>query len=584
MAKVDIIMVLKGDKKTGPFEIATLDPIEAGQHYLLASMGGSTRGTDFLAVPELAVVPIPENFDFDSLEGKALTQQLHMVFSRRLFELQRKLAPLLEEQKLLEKALKNRTDNQYVSTDPVRIGNIHSTFAADHNTGKVEHFQIDSKQMQWSVQSDARQTGYIYFQDPDTHLPLWEFSPLQFTDSDDWNIGSLNVRFYGMNSPSKPEHFGYQAIDVKVGQVILARRTEETDKLYAIRFDKQEDGKLWAKYTIVEGKSLRTQDCVFYSDRRIVRQASTLTIRSTATDEDLEGIKDLQGITQINIGGSEAFNGPGSPWPANMTAREGFRHLRNFKDLLGMSASIVTVPDILLEQLSEFAKLKTLSLVEATITDKKLSHLAELTQLEELWLDFNPQITDVGLNHLQNLNNLKVLRFFQSPITDEGFATFKNMKKLEDLQVGKSRITDRSMKLIGQMKNLQTLDLQGTKITDAGAAQLAKLKHLKWLCLKDTAITDAGIKHIRNLTELKWLFLGNTKITDNGLDHLTRLTKLKTLNLPKTDITDKGLEKLTALKNLERLRLQQTKTTQQGRDKLKSALPTIETIEATMPN
>lgn len=104
-----------------------------------------------------------------------------MLFSRRLSELERKLAPLLKEQGLLEKALRDRTDNQYVSPGPVRIGKIHSTFACDHNTGKVEYLQIDSKQMQWSLQSDARQTGYIYFKDMDTGLPSWEFSPLECT-------------------------------------------------------------------------------------------------------------------------------------------------------------------------------------------------------------------------------------------------------------------------------------------------------------------------------------------------------------------------------------------------------------------
>ena len=578
MAEVDIIMVLKGNKKTGPFDIATLDPIEPGQHYLLASMGGSTRGTDFLAVPELAIVPVPADFDFDSLKQKPLKQQLHMLFSRRLFELERQLAPLLEEQKLLEKALQGRTDNQYVSPSPVRIGKIHLAFAADHNTGKVQYLQIDSKQIQWSIQSDARQTGYIYFQDPDTNLPSWEFAPLQCDDFDEWNNRCLNVRFYGMNSPSKPEHFGYQAIDVKVGQMILARRTDQLDRVYAIRFDKQGNGKVSASYIIIEGKSLTPEDHTVYCDGRIHRRGNDLFIRQDATDADIREIRNLQGITSLSMGTS--IHGAVGPFITD----EGFSYIRNWNQLQTISFSHLGISDKRLKYLSGLSNLKKLVLIETGITNAGLAHLAELNQLEELWLDFNPQLSDDGLAHLQNLNNLKVLRFFQSPITDAGLANLKNAKDLEELQVGKSKITDESMKLIGQMKNLHTLDLQGTQITDAGAAQLAKLKHLKWLCLKDTAITDAGMKHIRNLTDMKWLFLGNTKITDNGLDHLTGLTKLKSLNLQQTDITDKGMEKLTALKNLKTMRLQQTKTTQQGRDKLKNALPTIETMDTDTHN
>jgi hypothetical protein len=102
---VQIVTILKGGKKPGKTTIATIYPMEVGKTYLLTSLGGSAHGTDFLAVPQLAVVELPHSFRLDDLKGKKVTEQVQAVFAARRQEIERRQRELEEEKKLVDKAV-----------------------------------------------------------------------------------------------------------------------------------------------------------------------------------------------------------------------------------------------------------------------------------------------------------------------------------------------------------------------------------------------------------------------------------------------------------------------------------------------
>jgi hypothetical protein len=102
---VEIVTVLKGAKKPGKATIATIYPTEAGKTYLLTSLGGSAYGTDFLAVPQLAVVELPAKFRLDDLKGKTVREQVQAVFVARRQENERQQQLLKDEKTLLDKAV-----------------------------------------------------------------------------------------------------------------------------------------------------------------------------------------------------------------------------------------------------------------------------------------------------------------------------------------------------------------------------------------------------------------------------------------------------------------------------------------------
>ena len=114
-------MVLKGERKLGTLKIATIYPMEKDKSYLLTSgPGGLALNTDFLAVDELEVVPITSPLDLETLKGKSIKEQVQIIFSRYLFDVQQQMAPLLQKQTILQKALQDRTDDLFESK-----GNIH---------------------------------------------------------------------------------------------------------------------------------------------------------------------------------------------------------------------------------------------------------------------------------------------------------------------------------------------------------------------------------------------------------------------------------------------------------------------------
>jgi hypothetical protein len=95
----------QGAQKPGKIRIATIYPMVAGKTYLLTSNGGSAHGTNFLAIPELAVVEVPANVRLGDLSGKTVLQQVQAVFGARRQENERQQRMLKEEKKLLDKAV-----------------------------------------------------------------------------------------------------------------------------------------------------------------------------------------------------------------------------------------------------------------------------------------------------------------------------------------------------------------------------------------------------------------------------------------------------------------------------------------------
>jgi hypothetical protein len=104
--RVDVVRVLKGNRKTGPAKLATIgQPMENGRRYMMASFGGSALGTDFLAQADLAVVEVPAGFDLKTLDGKTVVEQMQLVFDARREQVRERLIQMEQEKKALEKTV-----------------------------------------------------------------------------------------------------------------------------------------------------------------------------------------------------------------------------------------------------------------------------------------------------------------------------------------------------------------------------------------------------------------------------------------------------------------------------------------------
>jgi len=127
------------------------------------------------------------------------------------------------------------------------------------------------------------------------------------------------------------------------------------------------------------------------------------------------------------------------------------------------------------------------------------------------------QITDVGLNHLRDLHQLRRLHLEGTAVSDTG------------------------LKQLCALKSLRSLGLRETNVT---ADVLPCFPRLRWLTLKGCAIDDNGALRISELRELQVLDISNTHVTSQGLRHLRQLKNLRRLSLEGCQVSRKEIEEL----------------------------------------
>jgi len=256
--EVNVLRTLKGHAKPGHFRIATIYAMKPGVKYMLYSMGGKAFETDFVATAELSVVPLPTRFEVDELEGKALKEQVQCMFARRLYEVERELAPLLREKELLEKAVSDRAHEWYESDGPVEIGPI-TEVSTQTDASHIVWLDIAGRKLEWSHSAPGK-TGYFYFEKVSTaRTSYWEFSPCDLARIEDLDGQPLKARFYGQHTPGRRDTplgwTGEQSLGVKVGQVLLARTADDPREVFVIQIEGQEQDqdqeRMSARYAVI---------------------------------------------------------------------------------------------------------------------------------------------------------------------------------------------------------------------------------------------------------------------------------------------------------------------------------------------
>ncbi len=155
--------------------------------------------------------------------------------------------------------------------------------------------------------------------------------------------------------------------------------------------------------------------------------------------------------------------------------------------LKAMGAKITLTPE---------KKAKEVILKSLPVVDDDLVLLSGLDSLESLSLT-GTDITGAGLVHIANLTNLKKLSLnggYQKPskVDDEGLSHLSNLSQLEELVLSDSRVTDEGLAHLSGLTNLKSIYLFQTNISDAGLAHLEGLRELEILRVGRTGVTDEG--------------------------------------------------------------------------------------------
>lgn len=123
------------------------------------------------------------------------------------------------------------------------------------------YLDLKGTRLEWSIA--GTNTGWLYFYGrPDQVLGTnrWQFAPC--IEGDFMNLGEIPTDYYGSSDPRRTKVFGDSssgnAIKVSVGQILFARRTDETSRVYVLKLKEQDRNRLLLNYCMTDQKNSRT--------------------------------------------------------------------------------------------------------------------------------------------------------------------------------------------------------------------------------------------------------------------------------------------------------------------------------------
>jgi hypothetical protein len=136
-----------------------------------------------------------------------------------------------------------------------------------------------------------------------------------------------------------------------------------------------------------------------------------------------------------------------------------------------------------IDDLNKLSNLKTMFIRQTRISGAALGNLKVLPELQALTASETSGISTV-LKKMVDSQIVKYLEVDQCDLTDSDMKMIGTMSNLENLKVnGNTQVTDLGLKSIGGLRKLQILAIGGTRISSGCSAALSKLSRLKILSI-----------------------------------------------------------------------------------------------------
>lgn len=225
------------------------------------------------------------------------------------------------------------------------------------------------------------------------------------------------------------------------------------------------------------------------------------------TDAGIRPVGECRDLEYVGLGGALLTNDslenlPGLPKLHGVSLGRNFSRgaLTIVSRIPGLTRLDASSLNPTLEDLMQVPKLRFLHLSGKQYGDRDAQAIAEtFHSLEEAYL-LQTSITNAGVKHLARLEKLKVLTLDNSLVDDGMAESLRMMKQLEWLSVGDCAVGDETVAAMSEHPELRYLFLVNTRVTDAGIAHLAKVKKpFALYLLYCKSLTDACIKSLAQL-------------------------------------------------------------------------------------
>jgi hypothetical protein len=207
-----------------------------------------------------------------------------------------------------------------------------------------------------------------------------------------------------------------------------------------------------------------------------------------------------------------------------------------------------TTPDQLTKEgyakLAGLTKLTMLDLSVCGVTDDDLALLANMTELANLSVCENPNLTGSGFRHLRGKAGFRSIDTWGTPVNNAAADHLAACTGLEKVGLSGGKLTTEGAEALAGSKSITVLDLNSSKVGDDGARALAKMKRLVELNLSNNQLTGDGVAAFAGHTNLARLMVGFNKVDRKAIEVLAALPELTELSLAECKLTGDDVEPL----------------------------------------
>ena len=157
--------------------------------------------------------------------------------------------------------------------------------------------------------------------------------------------------------------------------------------------------------------------------------------------------------------------------------------------------------------------------VYGSVTSEDVAYLTALSKLQALDLcmagfsrgaddddyDDEPDGNGAVFHRIGEIQTLRGLNLYGTSVSNKDLSQISRLGQLEVLDLSDTDISDRRISELLNLPKLRFLSLAGTPITDAAIPAIAQLTRLEDLNLRGTEISAEGVLQLRSLVRLKAL-------------------------------------------------------------------------------
>ena len=94
--------------------------------------------------------------------------------------------------------------------------------------------------------------------------------------------------------------------------------------------------------------------------------------------------------------------------------------------------------------------------------------------------------------------------------------SWRGLPQLESINLAYTKITDLGLEHLAPLENVKVLDLYYAEyVTDLGIAHLKHWKNLEYLNVRGTKVTSSLFEHVSKMTKLRFLDVGHSRVNDD---------------------------------------------------------------------